>query len=161
MKKMSEEKIEFRFSGIQVMAKNLYPLAVNRPVPILFNFEVKVETRVQPEVGFVVMNVIVTIRDNDYLETVCADFSVWCLFQIIDFDKFIKKTAGGEYLIPELLDKTIKPVSISTVRGIIYSDLRNTYLLNAIMPVIYITDFKNEKKDDVIPGKKVRIAKKK
>ena len=141
---MSEEQLEFRFSGIQVMSKNVYPLDEGKPVPSIFAFEIKVEPRIQPEQALVIMNVMVTIKDNDNPDKICADFMVWCAFQVVDFEKFIIKNADGNYLIPDGLDQTIKPVSISTVRGVIYSDLKNTYLHQTIMPVIFMTDFSIE-----------------
>ena len=139
---MSEEQIEFRFAGIQTMAKNLTALQPGEKTTG-FNFEVKVETRVQAEAGNIIIVVIIKIL-NDNKESILANYEVWCIFEVIDFDKKILINDLGLHVIPDILQNTFLPVAISTVRGIIFSDLVGTYLQNAIMPVIYMTSFKPE-----------------
>lgn len=139
---MSEEQIEFRFAGIQTMSKSLVALQLGETTAD-FIFEVKVETKVQAEVGNVIVVVIVKII-NVNKQSVLAAYEICCIFQIIDFNNKILKNEAGLYVIPDILQKTFLPVSISTVRGIIFSDLVGTYLQNAIMPVIYITSFMPE-----------------
>lgn len=139
---MSEEQIEFRFAGLQTLSKSLVALQPGETTAD-FIFEVKVETKVQAEVGNVIVVVIVKIID-DNKQSVLAAYEIWCIFQIFDFDKKILKNEVGLYAIPDILQKTFLPVSISTVRGIIFSDLVGTYLQNAIMPVIYMNSFMQE-----------------
>lgn len=142
---MSEEQIEFRFAGIQTIEKSLTALKLGETTAG-FNFEVKVETKVQAEVGSVIIAVMVKIR-NDTRKSILATYEIWCIFQVIDFDKKILKNEIGLHVIPDILQKTFLPVSISTARGVIFSDLIGTYLQNAIMPVIYMTEFKAEQSD--------------
>lgn len=144
---MSDEQIEFRFTGIHTMSKSLTALQPGATT-VGFNFEVKVETRVQAEGGSVIIVVMVKIK-NDTKETVLAAYEIWCVFQILDFDNKIIKNSEGLHIIPEVLQKTFLPVSISTVRGIINCDLQGSYLQNAIMPVIYMPQFEPEPTPEV------------
>lgn len=143
---MNEERIEFSFTAIQVISKTLYPLIEQEVIPTVFNYEIKVETRVQPEKRFVINNIIVVIRDDGKAEKICAEFQIWCYYQVIDFDNIIKKNEDGLYLVPDILEQTIRPISISTTRGLIHADLRNTYLQSSIMPIIFMTEFNAEVK---------------
>ena len=139
---MNEEKIEFRFVGIQTMSKSLFPLPELKIVEG-FNFDIKAGVRVQAIQSLVIMDVEVKIMDPENLY-MYGYFNVWCLFSIISFEKVIRLNKDGLYDVPNALEQTIKPVSISTVRGVIHSNLSGTYLQNAIMPVVYMDDFKQE-----------------
>jgi hypothetical protein len=138
------EQIQFRFVNIQITSKQLVE---PKPVEIQVNFKIKVDTKVQADLNLVIMNVVVVIQDvktNDML----AEFAISCFFEIIDFHKHIKLNDDQLYVIPPHLESTIKPVSISTSRGVVYSDLRGTYLQGIIMPVVYMTDFVPDNKKE-------------
>ncbi len=137
----NDENIEFRFVGVQITSKNMPELIENNIVPADFIYEVKLDTRIQAERNIVIMSVRVKIMDAADINHVCASYTVWCLFHITEFEKFIIMNKDGLYVVPQVLEVTIRPVSISTVRGIIYSDLKNTYLCNTIMPVVYMDQF--------------------
>jgi hypothetical protein len=141
----NELGIAFRFIDIQVMMKHVRE-PPKEGITGLFQFEVRVETRVMPEKGFVVPVVEVKIRDGDNPEPL-ANFIVACVFHVKDFDKHIPLTEDKIHIIPEPFDKITKPVVISTARGIIYSELRGTYLNKAIMPIMHMDQFKEVDND--------------
>lgn len=144
MNEENKDQIAFRFVGVQIMSKYVNQLAEGKPIQTQYVYEVKLDTRIDPKQQFVIVSVIVSIIDSDNIENICANFTVWCIFQVIEFEKYIRLNGEGAYVVPEILERTIRPVSISTTRGIIYSDLKNTYLANTIMPVIYMDAFKQE-----------------
>ncbi len=138
---MAEETVQFKLIGIQLLSKSMAPLPTPNVAELKFFFDVKVENSIQANEKRVLVTVFVKIRHESVfignLDTVLA-------FEIIDFDKFIKLNEQGEYEIPQALNDIIRPVSISTVRGIIYSEFRGTYLHGAIMPVVFMNQFKEE-----------------
>lgn len=135
------EQIKFRFAAIQIISKTLEP----RPEKIegIFNFDIKAEIKVGESHNLVMPHIYVKIKDADNPNPL-ASFIIAFLFEVIEFSTLIKINENGLYDIPKELEDTIRPVSISTARGIIYSELRGTYLQNAIMPVVYMKDLKIE-----------------
>jgi len=57
---------------------------------------------------------------------------------IENFEEKIKLNDERKYVIPTAFEMFMRSVSISTTRGIVYAELRGTYLHNAIMPVFLI-----------------------
>jgi hypothetical protein len=138
---MSEENIQFRFAGIEIISKSLSEIRYSGiPISNSVNFEVKVEIKVQAERKMILPYITVKIKSIDNGD-ILASFVIACFFDIPNFEADILLDEQGLHLIPTALDLTIRPVSISTVRGIIWAELRGTYLQNTIMPVVYISDF--------------------
>lgn len=76
--------------------------------------------------------------DNESMKF--ATITVACIFNIENFD-ILPKTENQFHI--ELIDfSTLNAISISTVRGVIWSILKGTYLHNAILPVFNIDDLK-------------------
>jgi len=143
-----EEPINFRFAAIQIISKSLAevkPEIINKSFNA--NFDIKVDTRVNADLHFVIPFIMVKIRDGDESESL-AEFTIACYFEVLEFDKFIKLNENDLYQVPAPLESILRPVSISTARGIIYSELRGTYLQNTIMPVVFMKDFKIESLTD-------------
>jgi hypothetical protein len=142
---MDNVPVRFIFIGIHIISKNVVELLQPLINSVVFSFNIKVETQVQAENRLVVSVVSVTITEqNRSLEL--ANFKIACLFQIDNFSETIKANEQGVYIVPPDFEATTRPVSISTARGILYSELRGTYLNNAIMPVIYMDTFVEEQK---------------
>lgn len=142
MDEVIKDKIEFRFVGIDIKSKMLNELGNTKPDASV-TFNIRVESKVAQDQGIVIMNVIVKIYDAVDSQTF-AEFNIDCLFHIIDFEKHIKLNDKSLFVIPPFLESIMKPVSISTVRGVIYSELRGTYLNNSIMPVIFMDQMVHE-----------------
>lgn len=134
---MSDTPIKFSFVDIQIISKKLESPLIFNEIKGDFSFEIQVEIRIKPELSLVIPYVSVKVKDINNSEPL-ATFIIACLFHVIDFNHVVKLKENGVYHVPQELEKTIKPVSISTIRGIIYSELRGTYLSKAIMPVIYM-----------------------
>ncbi len=142
---MSNEPIGFRFSGIQILSKNYAMAPSDFDQSKGLSFTVLVETRTDEVTKIVSLIVFIKIlygADSELAKPVeLASFSVAYYFEISDFEKVILKNEDNAFIIPQQLDSIIKPASISTTRGIIYSELRGTYLHQAIMPIVFIDNF--------------------
>lgn len=137
--------IIFRFASIQIISKTVVELSREAIAPS-FNFDIRVETRVKAPQSLVVVFVYVNIKDVDKKDPI-ASFVVACLFEITDFDKIILLNEENVHIIPPQLSSIFTPVSISTTRGVIFSELRGTHLHNAIMPVVFMNQLKEEEKE--------------
>jgi hypothetical protein len=71
-------------------------------------------------------------------ETILASINVACGFEFPSFEKIFKKNTAGIYLIPQALNTSINRISIATARGILYSQLRGSYLQNSTLPILDI-----------------------
>jgi hypothetical protein len=61
-----------------------------------------------------------------------------------NLEEFRKKDSE-EFEIPEFFNTTINSISLSTIRGIMYSHFKGTFLHNTILPIVNPVDFKREK----------------
>ncbi|MDP4285080.1 MAG: hypothetical protein Q8891_11700 [Bacteroidota bacterium] len=143
-----ELNINIKFIGIDIMSKSMVERPANFPVGIVeYNFEIKVESKVIADQKILMPVVTVKINELTTSERL-AEIKAACLFSIENFDEIIaKKEDNGLYNIPVELEKLLRPVALSTTRGIIFSEFRGTYLANAIMPIIFMDTMKEEKSE--------------
>ncbi|WP_394773788.1 hypothetical protein [Flavobacterium sp.] len=137
-------EFKFKFKNIELTSKEMVEPPPDLPY-VSFKYNIRVETRVQSEIKSVLIIVKVIISDEK-TDVFLAKVNAICVFEVVDFEKHIVLNEDGLYTIPPSLENTIRPVSISTVRGIIYSEFRGTYLGSSIMPVVFMSDFVEENK---------------
>lgn len=134
MKEVSE--IAMRLVNIEILAK----IVRGRPANFednFFTFNIKAETKISQEKKYVLVFLSVSIIPGDGEEPI-ANYKVVTIFEFPEFDEMIKLNEQNEYAIPTEVDQFCKSIAISTTRGIIYSELKGTYLHNAIMPLVNI-----------------------
>ncbi len=132
--------IEFRFVDIQILSKSLHYIPQAHE-EFSFFYGINSEAKVRPEVGLVVILITVNVLSDK--EQSLATLNSVCSFEIVEFEKNIKQKEDGKYFVPDDLEELFKQVSISTMRGIMYSELKGTYLNNAIMPIIFPNNSRN------------------
>lgn len=144
MENVIEKQIQFRYSNIVVLFKNVNQMPDSFAgadfKTLSYNFNIKIEVAVKPELNTVIFNVNVSINEQNKSD-ILANFSIANLFEIVNFNDFIKLNNNGLYDIPPGLDSLLKPICLSTARGIIYTNLLGTYLQNTIMPVVFMNTF--------------------
>lgn len=141
---MNEAPIGFRFVGIQILSKSMPPAPsaeVGANNSYSFTILVEVKTDETTQMVCPVVHIKIINGENPEHDAVLASFIVAYYFQIEDFGSVIVKNADGAFVIPTQLDNIIKPAAISTTRGIIFTELRGTYLQNAIMPIVFMDNF--------------------
>jgi hypothetical protein len=55
---------------------------------------------------------------------------------IENFEDTLKKDEDDKYIIPGDLEGMLKQISISTIRGFMFSEFRGTHLHKAILPIL-------------------------
>lgn len=137
-----ESKYLIKFTGIEIVSK----LLSERPKELtrnpIFTFEIKVENRVRAQDNLVFAIVDIKITEADKPDVILAKITTNCVFAIENFKDVIQLQNNGLYHIPPNLDAILRPVAISTTRGILYSEYRGTYLDSAIMPIIFMDTLK-------------------
>jgi len=147
-----ELKINIKFIGIEILSKSMAERPVGFPVGIInYNFDIKVQSQVIADQKILMPIVTAKINELSTSQKI-AEIKTACLFSIENFNEIIKKNEDGTlYHIPRELELILRPVALSTTRGIIYSEFRGTYLANAIMPIIFMDTMKEEKMESIQP----------
>lgn len=130
---MDEKLIDFSFTDIQLLSKTVNYVNVGQEFG--FRYEINVDSKVRAEIKTVVVLVNVSIKNEK--DALLVNIAVVFSFEVKEFEKYIILKDSGLYEVPDVLDEIFRQVSISTTRGIIYSELRGTYLHSAIMPVVF------------------------
>ncbi len=149
MKKgVAEYKI--RFVAVQIISKSLSLPISGFNLNTEFNFESLSDIKVDKDQKFALSTTDVFIKEKISNEQV-ASFKTLCVFEFPDFEEVFTKISDNQYDIPEELEILLKSTGLSTSRGIIFSELRGTYLHGAIMPLIDIaTPIKENRKKALI-----------
>ncbi len=151
------EKIyNYRLHGIDLMEKCLYQVPID--INTQFNFTVSTQGAIDNNRKIVVIVVDIILKKLNDTEVV-AKFTGALGFELQDFENVLDKSDNGVYLLPDVLENNLKMISISTMRGIIYSELRGTSLNSAILPVVTL-DSLRPTNIDIIGEMRQKMSKK-
>lgn len=138
-------EINFRLVGLQIMSIFL-ETAPEIPQEFKFVFELTIENKVQADRNIILVFVYVKIYNDDKTK-ILGKLDTVSFFEVLNFTDFVKQNENGIYDVSPDLDKIIRPIAISTTRGIVYSEFKGTYLHNALMPVVLMKDLEIKKKE--------------
>jgi hypothetical protein len=127
--------VEMQIRAIEVLNGSIQlPTTPNTPISI-FNFNIGIESKADAPNKLVYVIVHVEIKNDDQT-LVLGALSVSCVFEIINFEEVIKIEQNGKLDIPQRLIETLNIISISTVRGVMFSTFKGTFLHGAVLPII-------------------------
>ena len=141
---MEDVVIQYRMHGIDLLEKHIYRRETS--LETVYHFNVRTESGVDPKTKVVVIAIEINISKKDD-GLLCAQFKMVFAFGIKDFDNVMKKNHNGIFIIPKNLENPLKSISISTARGIVFSELSGTNFIGAILPIVPIDTLKPESKD--------------
>lgn len=136
---MQNAAATIKFTGINIVSKE-FKEPPNQQVPQQFLFDIKVEAKVNAPMRLVMPHTYVGIRADNSTEYL-AQFTIACYFEIGDFENLIRLNDKKQYVVPRDLDFTLRGAALSTSRGVIFSELRGTYLHNTILPLVLVHNF--------------------
>jgi len=139
---MADKKVfNIKFVTIEIASKSLVdPTAIkikdDKNIDCRFDFLVDVKIGPSEKVALAVTDVtVIEAVTNIQL----AKFKTICVFEFPEnFDVYFTKNEENKYDMPVELEIILKSAGLSTTRGIIFSELRGTYLHGAILPLIDI-----------------------
>jgi transcriptional regulator with XRE-family HTH domain len=151
------DKKEKSNNGIQPQIKALelidfslsFPQKEKRDAKV-FNFNINIEHLINKEKKIIFVIVSVDIIHEDKV-THLGNFKGSCNFEIPDLDSFILSGQPDKINLPSSIIDHLNSVSVSTIRGIMFSTFKGSYLHNAVLPVIDPKTFKS-KPDKVKSG---------
>lgn len=102
-----------------------------------FKFDFNAKGAIDPDRKLLIVLLDISIRKGDEPK-VLAKLTTAIAFEMPNMEQELPKQENGQYGIPPELDTLVKSVSISTARGILFSELRGTPLHRAILPLIQL-----------------------
>ena len=126
----------------QLRAIELHEMVINKPAagttpPGNFNFDIHVEANVDRAQKVVINSVQIKIKGDTY-EGILGSIICACIFSVGNFEEVVTMKTETEAEINDAFAEAINSISISTTRGIMFSELKGTFLHFAFLPIIDI-----------------------
>jgi hypothetical protein len=126
------QNINFRLKNIEIAQSSLTAIDYALANDVIFKFNINIEHLVNIDQNLIVIKPTVAIFLEEE-QSILANLSVNLVFEIEDLANYaIEK----EVKLPSDIIIAMNSISISTLRGIMFSTFKGTYLHNAILPVI-------------------------
>lgn len=135
------KEINFRITGAELFEANLNPQDDNLKDNQVFNYDIRLEHKHNISTQTLLVVCKVTIRGQEKAE-VYGRYKAGCSFYIENIDEFVKDKEGEIIDIPQDFIITLNSLTISTVRGMMASFYRGTYLHDTILPIVNPALFK-------------------
>lgn len=133
-----QKTYNFGFHGIDIIDKATYRVPVNQGE--IFSFELKCQAFVDSEKQLIVIFVEVGIKTTS-TDQLVAKMMCGFGYYFENFHNEFEKGTDGDYILPLEIETVLRNISISTMRGIMYSELRGTQLHSAFLPVVVPSSF--------------------
>lgn len=131
---VSNTDVGFQIKAIEILEFSLY--GRSNPLPDIFTYHtnINLEHRINEAKRFILVIPSTEVIHEDKT-TVLAKIKVSFVYEFNSFESF---TRGNSGIIkpPQEIITALNSVSISTLRGIMFSLFRGTFLHKAILPVV-------------------------
>jgi hypothetical protein len=126
--------VNFQLKGIELMDVNLNHPQIQLNPERLYNFNIQVEQRINiAEKMVVVISSVDMIHEED---KVChASIKVSCIYAVDNMMDFVSKK-NQQVEFPEQFVTTLNSISLSTTRGVMFSQFRGTFMHNILLPIV-------------------------
>ena len=138
-----DQELNFQIKAIELLSVEINHPKEPLPPQHIFRFDIQTEHKFSIEDHLV--NVICSIRIlHSNNSKMAGAISCNCIFEIANMQTFITKDKQIDF--PEFFVITLNSIAISTVRGIMFSQFKGTFLHDAILPIIDPKSFTSDKK---------------
>lgn len=143
-KKIGKKKIseviepQIRLHGIELISSSFSKQPYIEGIKD-FNFNINIENKIDFDRKLVIAFVKIDIKPFDATHPIIASFQAGIGVEILNFNDVIiptNTTSDGLIVFPKEFETVLRTIAISTMRGIMFSELRGTYLHSAILPII-------------------------
>lgn len=133
---MDKKDISIKLETIELLSKTMIERPQVGMIGDKFNFNINVETKVNTTIKTVLYLVTIEITEIDKTQVI-GSVKLGVSYSIVDFDKHITKRKNENiYDVPLELDALLKSMSVSTTRGVMFSEFTGTYLFKAVLPIV-------------------------
>jgi hypothetical protein len=136
-----EQNISFRLKNIELLQSSLASIDYVITNETIFKFNINIEHLVNINENYIAVkpNVEIFTEENDF---VLGKLSSSLIFEFENLNSYV---VVNEVKLPSDIIIAMNSISISTIRGIMFSTFKGTYLHNAFLPVIDPKAFNIEK----------------
>ncbi|WP_422358580.1 hypothetical protein [Reichenbachiella sp.] len=135
-----KDKFKFQLKKVELLESTLVTPTKNLEKEVIFNFDLKLEHKFSTEskIGIIVCTVDTFLESK---EDNLGNIKASCIFDLPELEQYFDpETKKGN--LPDQLALLLNSVTISTTRGIMFSEYRGTFLHNAILPIVDPSQFK-------------------
>jgi hypothetical protein len=127
-----EQNISFRLKNIELLQSSLASIDYVITNETVFKFNINIEHLININENWI------AIKPNVEIFTEVNDFILGKISSslIFEFENLTSYVVDNEVKLPSDIIIAINSISISTIRGIMFSTFKGTYLHNAFLPVI-------------------------
>jgi hypothetical protein len=129
-----EKEVSFKLKGIELLDVSLKHQEKPLVGEVIFNYNISLEHRIKAENNLIVVIASVDILNSDKSVSY-GSLKASCIFDIMNLSKFID-VENKKLNLPNEILISLNSISISTVRGIMFSQFKGTFLHNACLPII-------------------------
>ena len=143
---MSEQEainIEFQIKAIEILNSSLIEPKKKLPKVVEFQFDISLEHRISLEKDTIIVICTVSIF-NEIKDQMYGQLCASCIYHVVNLNEIAKKTPTKNQLPTQFL-MALNSISVSTMRGLMYSSYKGTFLHNAILPIIDPKTFQMDK----------------
>lgn len=133
---MEMKNITIRLHGIELMERSYMNIAPP-PEDHEFKFDFSMKAGIDPDRKLIVVLTELLLKKGDEA-ALLAKLVVATAFELPNIEEELPKLENGQYGIPDELDMMVKSISLSTARGILFSELRGTPFHKAYLPLIQL-----------------------
>lgn len=139
MTKKKSKAIGFQLKGIEILNINFSHPQKQSESETAFTFDISIEHRIKPDDGLILVACTVGILNELDREEI-GKITTLCVYEVEGLNGFVDNQAQ-QVDLPEHLATAINSISLSTTRGIMYSNFKGTILDKAYLPIISPASF--------------------
>lgn len=140
--KITKQKhdIRFKLKGLELLNVTMNQPEKPLPEPVTFHFKINLEQKInfEKKLVFVVTSIMVSHEKDK--ESKLGSITTSCIFEVTNLDEFVNLKNQVSFTDETLL--SLNEISISTTRGILFSQFRGTFLHQAFLPNIDVKSLK-------------------
>lgn len=121
--------------GIELLHSTLVRPPAITPDLSLLKYYVKFDYQIDKEKKLIFITVNIRIETFP-AEAEVGKLVVSHIYEIADFEHVIDIKEGDKFSIPQELTTILNDISLSTTRGVMYSNYKGTFLHHALLPVV-------------------------
>lgn len=135
----SSKTFGIKIHGIELIEKHLFRLVAGININEQL-FDLVIQGTVDKANKLIIYFVTGTIRPKSDDQIELGRITIACGYYIDNFEEaVISNTDDGKFTIDGNLDLTLRSLSISTLRGVVFSEFRGTVLHKVFLPIIDAT----------------------
>lgn len=139
-----QEHIDYQLKSIGILEINLnLPKQIPRENKT-YHYNINIQHRINPEQQLVIVDTFVEILYQDK-KTQLGHLKVACVYFVESLLDYKSDRDGKLINLPKSFIETLNSISVSTTRGIMFSQFKGTFLHNAVLPVIDSMSFVKNK----------------